>query len=296
MMNSENRKIKNICLLSTHGYLDPVPELGETDTGGQVLYVLKLAQALTHYGIKVDIYTRWFDRSRKQINPLPDCPEARVIRIPAGNWEFIPKELIYDVLPELAENMITFIRENKLDYDLFHGHYVDAGIVTLQVAGAFSKSAFFTSHSLGAWKKQMTSGDPKEMDKIFNFTFRIAEELRIFQSVRAQTTTSKEEEKKIEELYQFRSPRMEFIPPGVDVHLFHPLEEGETEEKTEIALPLQYIFVIGRISKAKGHDSLLPAFLRVLKEFPDIHLVLGGGSKNPDDEEREVFDTRKALS
>ena len=32
-----------IAMLSTHGYVDPIPKLGRTDTGGQVVYVLKLA-------------------------------------------------------------------------------------------------------------------------------------------------------------------------------------------------------------------------------------------------------------
>ena len=109
-MTSENNKVKNICMLSTHGYFDPVPELGKTDTGGQVLYLLQLARTLSQLGYKVDIYTRWFDRERKQIDPLLDCESARVIRIPAGEWEFIPKEFIYDILPELAKNMIGFIK------------------------------------------------------------------------------------------------------------------------------------------------------------------------------------------
>ena len=51
-------KIKNICMLSTHGYFDPIPELGKTDTGGQVLYILQLARAISQLNIDVDIYTR----------------------------------------------------------------------------------------------------------------------------------------------------------------------------------------------------------------------------------------------
>ena len=82
-------------MLSTHGYVDPVPQLGRTDTGGQVVYVLQLAKALSTNKINVDIYTRWFDPSKKQIDPIPDNPTVRIIRIPSGPWEFIPKEQIY---------------------------------------------------------------------------------------------------------------------------------------------------------------------------------------------------------
>ena len=105
----------SIAMLSTHGYFDAVPTLGRTDTGGQVVYVLELAKALGRMGIKVDIYTRWFDKNDEQINPIPDSDNnARVIKIRAGNWEFVPKEYIYDLLPELADNMISFIKENFL--------------------------------------------------------------------------------------------------------------------------------------------------------------------------------------
>ena len=130
-MKVKNQKFRKICMLSIHGYFDPVPELGKIDTGGQVLYVLNIARSLAKDGINVDIYTRWFDPDKKQIETFPDTPNIRIIRIPAGGWEFIPKEKIYDVLPELAKNMIGFINDNSLNYDLFHGHYVDGGIVAL---------------------------------------------------------------------------------------------------------------------------------------------------------------------
>ncbi len=53
----ETKNYTRIAMLSTHGYFDPVPTLGRTDTGGQVVYVLELAKALGRLGIKVDIYT-----------------------------------------------------------------------------------------------------------------------------------------------------------------------------------------------------------------------------------------------
>ena len=275
-MNRKTHSLKRICMLSTHGYFDPVPQLGRTDTGGQVVYVLQLARALTTNGIKVDIYTRWFDRDKPQIDPVPDNADVRIIRIPAGLWEFIPKEEIYDVLPELATNMTSFIRKCSLDYDLFHGHYVDAGIVTLDVAKAFNRPTFFTAHSLGAWKKEQMGGNPAEMEKKFRFSHRIAEENRIFRSVVAQTVTTEVQKKKLAELYGFTSEDVAVISPGVDIHHFRPLKSGEA--RMDIGLPERYILCLSRIDSNKGHDLLLNAFELVCKSVPDIHLVVGGGS------------------
>ncbi len=282
-------QIQRIAMLSTHGYFDPVPQLGQTDTGGQVVYVLELSKALRRLGVKVDIYTRWFDPNRKQIDPVPGYDDLNVIRIRAGEWKFIPKEQIYPVLPELAQNMIKFIQQNNLDYDLFHGHYVDAGIVTLDVAKFFNKPAFFTAHSLGAWKKERMADEapPEELERKYNFSIRIREELRIFRSVRAQTVTSKVQLQKLKELYHIPTDNVEVIPPGVDIYRFRPADENTPKPEN---VPDKYIFCLSRIDTNKGHRELLLAFDLVRKSIDDVYLVIGGGSPNPVGREKEVLD------
>jgi mannosylfructose-phosphate synthase len=283
-----NWDFKSIALLSTHGYFDPVPKLGRTDTGGQVVYVLEMAKAMARHGIKVDIYTRWFEKEKLQADPVPGHPNVRVVRIQAGDWEFRPKEFIYELLPELSSNMIQYIKDNGLDYDLFHGHYVDAGIVTLEVAQAFNKSPFFTAHSLGAWKQDQMGGDPEEMEKKFNFKHRIAEEMQIFKAVNAQTLTSIVQYEKLKELYNYDADNIEIIAPGVDVHRFKiPIEKELNAPST---LPKKYVFCLSRIDTNKGHDLLLKAFALVKDEVKDVDLVIGGGSPNPKPREQGVFD------
>ena len=286
------KEYKRIAMLSTHGYFDPVPRLGRTDTGGQVVYVLELAKALGKTGIPVDIYTRWFDRDQEQVDPVPGHPEVRVIRIPAGPWEFIPKEFLYDHLPELAANMIRFIKDEGLDYDLFHGHYVDAGIVALDVAKTFDKPSYFTAHSLGAWKQEQMGGDPEEMEERFNFRHRIAEELRIFRSVNGQSLTSKVQHEKLTELYDFDAPNIDIIPPGVDIHKYKPPADGS---KPNPDLPQDYIYTISRLDTNKGHDLLLDAFDLVAKEIPGINLVIGGGSPDPKPRELRLLEKINSI-
>ncbi len=280
--------VKRVAMLSTHGYFDPVPKLGRTDTGGQVVYVLELAKALAGLGIPVDIYTRWFDPSQPRIDPVPGHPEVRVIRIQAGPWEFIAKEFIYEVLDELSENMARFIREQGLEYDLFHGHYVDAGIVTLNASRELQRPAFFTAHSLGAWKRAQMGGDPGEMERKFNFEHRIEEEMRIFKEVTAQTVTTEVQYEKLKELYCFDAPNIEAIPPGVDVDLYRPLEGGESEP--DIGMPERYVFCLSRIDSNKGHDLLLDAWDHVRKEVGGVDLIIGGGSPKPQERERSILD------
>lgn len=279
---------KHIAMLSTHGYFDPKPMLGETDTGGQVLYVLELSKALAKKGIKVDIFTRWFDKERRQIDPLPAYPDVRVIRIPAGPWEFVIKEEIYSLLPELSGNLAGYIRDHNLEYDLFHGHYVDAGLVTIDLARTFRKPAFFTAHSLGAWKKERMGGDPLEMDRQYNFTHRIAEEKRIYATLTGHTVTSTLQLEKLRALYGYEGHNVEVIPPGVNIHKFKPLSPGESPRMTD--LPDKYIFCLSRVDSNKGYDLLLYAFAKVCEKIKDVYLVTGGGSAHPQPREQEVLD------
>lgn len=281
-------RFRHLAMLSTHGYFDPKPLLGETDTGGQVLYVLELSKALARRGIKVDIFTRWFDPERQQIELLPGYPDVRVIRIPAGPWEFVIKEKIYELLPELTENLAAFIREKSLDYDLFHGHYVDAGIVTIDLARIFSKPAFFTAHSLGAWKRERMDGDPDEMESQYNFNHRIDEEKRIYATLNGHTVTSNLQLDKLRSLYNYDDDNVEVIPPGVNIHKFKPLSPGEPAKRTN--LPEKYIFCLSRVDSNKGYDLLLNAFARVCEKIDDVYLVTGGGSSNPQPREKEVID------
>ncbi|HNQ82783.1 MAG TPA: glycosyltransferase [Bacteroidales bacterium] len=211
-----------------------------------------------------------------------------MIRIPAGPWEFVIKEKIYSLLPELTENLAAFLRENRLDYDLFHGHYVDAGIVTVDLARIFGKPAFFTAHSLGAWKRERMDGDPEQMELEFNFNHRIEEEKRIYRTLPGHTVTSRLQLDKLRELYGYEEDNVEIIPPGVNIHKFKPLNPGEPPKKTN--LPEKYIFCLSRVDSNKGYDLLLNAFGKVCQKMDDVYLVTGGGSSNPQPREKEVID------
>jgi glycosyltransferase involved in cell wall biosynthesis len=218
------------------------------------------------------------------IESVPSFPNLRIVRIPGGPWKFVPKEELYDFLQELAGNMIDFIQENKLEYDLFHGHYVDAGVVAVLVSRTIGKPVYFTAHSLGAWKRQLMNGFSKKMEEKYQFEKRIEEELKVFQAVNGQTATTKAQLQIMESHYDFQSENITIIPPGVDIEAFHP---GKTSENSE--LPTNYIFCLSRIDENKGHELLLNAFDIVRRNLPEIHLVIGGGSPRPKPREKQLL-------
>jgi len=275
-------KIKKICMLSTHGYFDPEPILGATDTGGQVTYVLELSKHLAELGYKVDIYTRKF-ADRSEVDPVND--DVRVIRIPCGSNEFIRKEDLFPNLDELVDNMLAFMKKNNLSYEVFHSHYWDAGYVSMKLAEKLGTHLFYTAHSLGAWKKEQMGGDEAKMEKLFKFSERTHWENIIFRKARAQTVTTIDGKENYKRLYDFESPALIIIPPGVDTKRFQPLQPGEKDRDLDV--PDSFVFALSRIDSNKGHDYLIRAFEKVARKC-DATLVIGGGSKNPKQHEIDV--------
>ena len=84
-------------MVSTHGYVAAIPPLGAADTGGQVVYVLELAKKLAQLGYQVDVWTRQFER---QPETEEVQPRVRVLRVPCGGSDFIPKEYLHRWLRE----------------------------------------------------------------------------------------------------------------------------------------------------------------------------------------------------
>ncbi|MEA3488782.1 MAG: glycosyltransferase [Candidatus Omnitrophota bacterium] len=282
------RPLKRICMLSVHGYVDPKPILGKTDTGGQVTYVLELSKAMAKKGIKVDIYTRKF-QGKKRIEKV--CRNVRIIRIPCGGKKFIPKERIYPCLDTYVRNMERFIKKKGLKYDILHSHYWDAGYVALKLTEKLDYFFVHTFHSLGAWKKEQMGGDPKAMEKLYNFKLRIKLEKMIFKKAQALVMTSTDMIKRSKKLYNYKGRNFIVLPAGVNTGFFRPLKKGEKNKRIDV--PQNYIFWVGRFATNKGLDYLLQAFAEITTKAKDLFLIIGGGSKKPIPEEKRL---RKNLT
>jgi len=182
---------------------------------------------------------------------------------------------------------MKFIKDNGLDYDLYNGHYVDAGIVALDVAKRLGRPCYFTPHSLGAWKQDQMGGDPVEMEQKFNFKLRNSEEMKLFKAVNGLSLTTQLQYEKLKELYNYDADNIEIIPPGVDIHRYIPPTPEDL--KVDTRTPEKFILCLSRIDTNKGHDLLLNAFALIKDQVKDVDLVIAGGSPNPKPRELGVF-------
>ncbi len=275
-------------MFSVHGYVDAEPRLGDTDTGGQVTYVLGLSKALASLGVAVDLFTRRFD-GRAAEEAVAEG--FRIVRIPCGPDEFIIKEEMLPYWPEFADNCERRIKDEGLSYQLLHSHYWDAGYVCRLLAPRLQLKFVHTSHSLGAWKRERMGGDAAEMERVYHFEERIAEERRVFAAAAGITVTNPASVEKYKEFYGFESGNMVVIPPGVNTARFNPEDDGRAVAGTE----RPYVFSLSRIDTNKGLDYLINAFARAAGSS-GLALVIGGGSAEPEERERRVLEELNDLA
>ncbi|KAL2467557.1 putative sucrose-phosphate synthase 4 [Forsythia ovata] len=215
-----------IVLISLHGLVrGENMELGrDSDTGGQVKYVVELARALANTnGVhRVDLLTRQItspevDSSYGEPIEMLSCPSdgigscgAYIIRIPCGPCDkYIPKESLWPYVPEFIDgalghivNMARALGEQvnagKPSWPyVIHGHYADAGEVAARLSGVLNVPMVLTGHSLGRNKLEQLLKQGRLSREDINTTYKIlrrieAEELGLDSAEMVVTSTRQE--------------------------------------------------------------------------------------------------------
>lgn len=201
-----------LVLISLHGLIrGENMELGrDSDTGGQVKYVVELARALGSMpGVyRVDLLTRqvsapdvdWsYGEPTEMLNPrdsesfddddgdeMGESSGAYIVRIPFGSRDkYIPKEELWPHIPEFVDGALNHIVQMSkvLGEQIgggqpvwpvaIHGHYADAGDSAALLSGALNVPMLLTGHSLGRDKlEQLLKQGRMSKDEI-NDTYKI---------------------------------------------------------------------------------------------------------------------------
>jgi mannosylfructose-phosphate synthase len=271
-------------MISTHGYVAAQPPLGAPDTGGQVVFVLELSKQLARLGYKVDIWTRQFE-GQPDTEVVDD--NVTILRVPCGGRDFIPKEQLYQSIPEWVENALRYIKRQNLSYYFINSHYWDAGLAGQSLSNALDIPHLHTPHSLGSWKKsQMEDAAPEDKQKLeeqFNFTTRVRHEQRLFHECDMVIATTPPQSDLIQEDYHIARTKVRMIPPGYDDNRFFPVSEATRQGiRTEMNYQGPVIASIGRLARNKGFDLLIRAFATVASRIPEAKLRLAVSMQSSD--------------
>ncbi|MGN9784428.1 glycosyltransferase [Nonomuraea sp. ZG12] len=251
-----------IDLVSEHA--DPLAAIGGVDSGGQNVYVAKLAAALGARGHTVVVHTRRADPMRPASVRL--APRVTVAYVPAGPAAPLPKDEFPPYMPEFTDRLADHWARRRPD--IVHAHFWMSGQAALRATERIVVGipVVQTFHALGTVKRRW-QGDADTSP-----AHRIETEREIGRRADAVLATCGDE---VDELRAMGVPerRITVVPCGVDVDMFRP--DGPVAPRTGGPMVLS----IGRLVPRKGVDTVIAA----LRQLPDAELVIAGG--RADDEE-----------
>lgn len=260
-------KTGRVALITVH--TSPLARLGGRDAGGMNVYIRELAKRLVALGRPVDVFTR---------RTSPDLPEiesfsngARLIHIAAGPAEDLPKDRLYELLPEFQHGMQAFAEREAIHYDAIHSHYWLSGWVGRRLQRAWQVPHIVMFHTLGEIKNRARFTE-REPD------LRIANERQIARTADRVVCASRDELAQLARHYGVDPEKATVIPCGVDLGRFHA---GDSEAaRTDLGLGgKRVILFAGRLEALKGIDILLRACGQLPNDL-DFELVIVGGDQH----------------
>lgn len=290
-----------IALISVHGlFRARDPELGrDADTGGQIKYVLELAQALGEHPAvrRVDLLTRQvIDQKVSDDYAAPEEPindKARIIRIPCGPRRYLRKEVLWPHLDGFIDNTLLHFRAIGMSPDIIHSHYADAGYVGARLSQLLGVPLMHTGHSLGRVKLERLLEQGAKManiEKTYNISQRIeAEEISLGNAAVVVASTRQEVDEQYSQYENYHPRRMVVIPPGTSLDRFHPPKLRKPEMHTDIEADIRrflhdpklpMILALSRPDERKNIGALIKAF----GEHPELrrraNLVIIAGNRD----------------
>lgn len=146
-----------IAVISVHG--DPAADVGKEEARGQNAYVRQVGEALAKLGWQVDMFTRKTNPDDPPI--VQHSPYCRTIHLVAGPQAFIPRDEVFEYLPQFAEAFQKFESKEGTNYPLVHTHYWLSAWVGLQLKQLSNIQLVHTYHFLRAVKYQTLGNQPK---------------------------------------------------------------------------------------------------------------------------------------
>jgi len=265
---------KRIAFISDHA--SPVGILGGVDSGGQNVYVGQLAKNLAALGYEVDIFTR------RDSERLPEIAEwvngIRIIHVPAGPPDYIPKEQLLPFMGDFANYVLQFFKCQRKGYDLVHPNFWMSGLVACEIKRQLGIPFVVTFHALGRVRRQ----HQKDADKFPNERFDIED--RIAAEADRIIAECPQDEEDLIRLYNADPAKVTIVPCGFDPTEIWPISKPLARFALGLAPEERVILQLGRLVPRKGIDTAIRGFARLVKDhgIEARMQIVGGESEEPD--------------
>ena len=270
-----------VAMLSMHGC--PVARLGERDTGGMNVYLLKVARELGERGHMVDVYTRVHDARDAQLMDLGR--NARVVHLDAAPYHET-KASLQQYIPQFLESLKEFQESEGLTYDQIHSHYWLSGLVGMELSRSLEIPHTVTFHTLARAKMEARPAEAEPAN-------RLAGETLVAQSADSIVVSTEQEKRDLVRLYDVAAERVDVVPAGVDLDLFRPIDQSKARQELGLT-ESKIILSVGRVEPLKGGDILISAVSK-LDDISDTRLLIVGGDPGSDPELQKLMELAATL-
>lgn len=261
---------KKIAFISDHA--SPLAILGGTDSGGQNVYVAETAIELASLGYEVDVFTRWEKADQPRI--VNWKKGIRVIHVNAGPKECIPKESLLPFMDEFTQDMLKFIKRQKVKYQLVHAHFFMSGVVASNIKRLTGIPFVITFHALGMIRKIYQGTDDKFPSN------RIEIERELVMEADKIIAECPQDKKDLIHFYDADERKIVVVPCGFNQQEFTPVGKLNARRFLNLDPSEKILLQLGRMVPRKGVDNVIRS-LALLKEKGLICklLVVGGESE-----------------
>ena len=264
---------QRVAMVSLH--TSPLATPGVGDAGGLNVYVAEVARRLGERGLAVDVFTRSDGTEPAEVVEVSE--NLRVVHVAAGPAAPVAKEELPELVPVFTEAMEAVAS----GYDLVHSHYWLSGMVGLALRRSRGLPLVHTMHTMARVKNAALSpGQRAEPD------LRGSGEAAIVAAAEALTANTSDEAAELTRHYHARPDQLVVVPPGVDLHTFHPCDQPKSRAQLGVAQDARVILFVGRIQPLKAPDVLIRALAELVVREPErrrtLRLIVIGSPSGPD--------------
>lgn len=281
--------IKSIAMICVH--TSPLARLGGDKAGGMNVYVRELGHEFASRGIHVDVFTRYAQIDAPHIDTsLGD--QVRVISVEAGPRAPIQPNEVFEHLDTFIAQVLDFVTNHGVRYDIIHSHYWLSGVVAHQLREHWGIPFVQMFHTLGQMKNRITNNLPSLPSQPDN---RVSNESKVVEWADSIIAATRAEYTQLLWLYRADRRKIEIIPPGYNPVLFYPTDM-DSARKSIGATRTPHVFVfVGRLEPLKAIDSILEAIALISQSQHDLaesmELIVVGGDLYGHDPELQRLKT-----
>lgn len=266
-----------IALISVHG--DPAIDIGKEEAGGQNVYVRHVGEALARMGWDVTLFTRRV--APEQTEVVEHHPHCRTVRLTAGPQTFVPRDELFEYLPEFVDAFLNYQERINQGFPIVHTNYWLSSWVGMELRQRQAMHQVHTYHSVGAVKYQAVEPIPAIAE------VRLATERRCLETVSCVVATSPQEAEHLRSLVSTQG-EIVVIPCGTDIERFGHISRADARTQLGLGQDERIVFYVGRFDPRKGIETLVRAVGEsCVREIPNLHLLIGGGSRPGHSDGRE---------